>query len=204
MKTWSVEELRTFLGAISKHRISAAYRLAATTGMRRGEILGVRWTDLNLEYRRMAVRQTVISVNYQIVIGQPKTNRGRRSIALDSGTMQALEAHRLKQQVEKDFLGPDYHDQGFVFAKPDGSPLNPDYFSQLFDRTVVKLPITKIRLHDLRHTHATLGLTVGIPVKVMSDRLGHATTAFTQDVYMHVIPQMDSDAADQIAAPLDL
>ncbi len=86
-----------------------------------------------------------------------------------------------------------------VFARIDGSPLNPDYLSQLFDRTVASLPVTRIRLHDLRHTHATLGLAAGIAPKIMSDRLGHASVAFTQDVYVHAIPQMESDAADQMA-----
>jgi integrase len=77
---------------------------------------------------------------------------------------------------------------------------NPDYFSQVFDRTVAKLDIPRIRLHDLRHTHATLGLAAGVPPKVMSDRLGHATVAFTQDVYMHAIPRLEEEAADQMAA----
>jgi integrase len=76
---------------------------------------------------------------------------------------------------------------------------DPDYFSQVFDRTVLKLSIPKIRLHDLRHTHATLGLAAGVPPKVMSDRLGHATVAFTQDVYMHTIPQLEEESAEQVA-----
>jgi integrase len=86
-----------------------------------------------------------------------------------------------------------------VFAKPGGDPIHPDYFSQLFNRTVSKLDIPKIRLHDLRHTHATLGLQAGVPPKVMSERLGHATVAFTQDIYMHAIPGLDQEAAQQVA-----
>jgi integrase len=86
-----------------------------------------------------------------------------------------------------------------IFAKIDGSPIHPDYFSQLFDRTIAKLSVPRIRLHDLRHTHATLGLSAGISPKVMSDRLGHATVAFTQDVYMHAIPRLEMEAAEQLA-----
>ena len=86
-----------------------------------------------------------------------------------------------------------------MFAREDGSPVHPDYFSQTFDRAVKRLELPKIRLHDLRHTHATLGLGAGVPIKVMSDRLGHATTSFTMDVYMHAIPAVEDDAADQIA-----
>lgn len=92
-----------------------------------------------------------------------------------------------------------YHDQDLVFARENGDPIHPDYFSQTFDRTVKRLKLPKIRLHDLRHTHATLGLAAGVPVKVISDRLGHATTSFTQDIYMHAIPAVEEAAAEQIA-----
>ena len=85
-----------------------------------------------------------------------------------------------------------------VFAREDGGPIHPDYFSQTFERTVKKLGLPRIRLHDLRHTNATLGLAAGIPVKVISERLGHATTSFTQDVYMHAIPALEEDAADRL------
>lgn len=199
MKTWDVEEVRIFLREIAQHRIGTAYMLAVTTGMRRGEILGLRWSDIDFAAGRVSIRQTVILVAYDVTIGTPKTSRGRRSVALDQATVSALLGHRERQATEKESLGGGYIDQGLVFAKPDGSPLNPDYFSQVFDRTVAKLPVTRIRLHDLRHTHATLGLAAGVPAKVMSDRLGHATVAFTQDVYMHAIPQLESDAAKLMA-----
>jgi integrase len=200
MLTWSADEVRRFLGALDGHRLHAAFVLAATTGMRRGEVLGARWRDLDVSNRRLAVRQTVLTVNYQIVLGTPKTERGRRSIALDAATVAALEAHQLRQAAERDALGTGYRDRGLIFAREDGGPVHPDYFSQLFDRTVRRLGLPKIRLHDLRHTHATLGLAAGVAPKVMSDRLGHATVAFTQDVYMHCIPALESDAADQVAA----
>jgi integrase len=96
-------------------------------------------------------------------------------------------------------LGSGYRDSDLVFARENGDPVHPDYFSQTFDRTVKRLGLPKIRLHDLRHTHATLGLKAGVPIKVMSDRLGHATTAFTMDVYTHAIPAVEHEAAEQIA-----
>lgn len=197
--TWSGEEVAIFLSAMSDHRLYAAYLLAASTGMRRGEVLGLRWRDIDLAAKRLAVRQTVGTVNYEIVIGTPKTNRGRRSIALDPTTVQAIKDHRKRQWAERSLLEGGYAEHDLVFCKIDGSPLHPDFFSQTFDRTVARLGMRRIRLHDLRHTHATLGLAAGVPPRVMSDRLGHSTVAFTQDVYMHVIPQMESDAADQIA-----
>ena len=200
MKIWSPDQLRVFLTAMEGHRIEAAYVLAATTGMRRGEVLGLRWGDIDFEKRRLAVRQTVLCINYKISLGTPKTARGRRSIAVDEATLAALKAHGTRQRAEKAELGRGYTDQDLIFAKVDGSPINPDYFSQVFDRTVAKLDIPRIRLHDLRHTHATIGLAAGVPPKVMSDRLGHATVAFTQDTYMHAIPRLEEEAADQMAA----
>jgi integrase len=192
--TWTPEEVRTFLAAMEGHRLEAAYFLAVTTGMRRGEVLGLRWRDVELAKGRLAVRQTVTSVNYKITIGAPKTAKGRRSIALDGPTVAVLHSHREQQQLEKAALG--YSDQDFVFANTEGAPIHPDFFSQCFDRTVASLPVPKIRLHDLRHTHATIGLAAGVPPKIMSERLGHATVAFTQDVYMHAIPGMQEQAAN--------
>lgn len=199
MRTWTPEQLRKFFDGIAEHRLAAAYVLAATTGMRRGEILGVRWRDVDFKARRLQVQQTVLSVEYKITVGRPKTRRGERKIALDAETIRMLTDHRSAQRREKELLGAGYHDHGLVFAREDGSPVHPDYFSQTFDRAVKRLQLPKIRLHDLRHTHATLGLAAGIHVKVMSDRLGHATTSFTQDIYMHAIPAVEEDAADQIA-----
>jgi integrase len=199
MQTWTPDDLRRFFDGISTHRLAAAYVLAATTGMRRGEVLGVRWVDIDFAARRLQVRQTILSVEYEVIVGQPKTRRGERKIALDSETINVLLAHRATQQHERLLLGDGYHDHGLVFTRGDGRPIHPDSFSQTFDRTVRRLGLPRIRLHDLRHTHATLGLSVGIPVKVMSDRLGHATTAFTMDIYMHAIPAVEDDAADQVA-----
>jgi integrase len=199
LMTWSGEEVGIFLNALRDHRLYAAYVVAASTGMRRGEVLGLRWRDVDLQARRLAVRQTITTVNYKIEIGTPKTAKGRRSIAIDTTTVQALRDHRKRQWAERAELGEGFADQDLVFCQITGGPVHPDFFSQTFDRTVARLGMRRIRLHDLRHTHATLGLAAGIPPKIMSDRLGHATVAFTQDVYMHAIPQMESDAADQIA-----
>jgi integrase len=141
----------------------------------------------------------VTSVNYKIVMGTPKTARGRRSIAIDPVTAHVLREHRKRQWAERSLLEKAFADQDLVFCNVKGGPVHPDFFSQTFDRTVARLGMRRIRLHDLRHTHATLGLAAGVPPKVMSERLGHATVAFTQDVYMHTIPQLEYEAADQIA-----
>lgn len=187
MKTWTAEQFRSFLDGMSQHWLYPAYLLAGTTGMRRGEVLGLRWKDIDFEARRLVVRQAVLSVSYEITFSTPKTARGRRSIALDERTLYVLAVHRQQQVEQREMIGSAWQDLDLVFTRPDGSPIHPDYFTQAFDRSVKRLKLPRIRLHDLRHTHATLGLAAGVPAKVMSDRLGHATVAFTQDIYMHAI-----------------
>ena len=199
MKTWTANELRGFLEGMAEHRLHAAFVLAAMTGMRRGEVLGLRWRDIDFRNARLAVQQTLLSVNYELQFGSPKTQRGRRSISMDPATVAALQAHRERQHGEQKLVGSSYRSYDLVFAKPDGDPVHPDYFSQCFDRSVARLGLPRIRLHDLRHTHATLGLAAGVPAKVISDRLGHATVAFTQDVYIHAIPELDVGAAERVA-----
>jgi integrase len=199
LRTWNANQVRIFLKGLSGHRLEAAYTLAATTGMRRGEVLGVRWSDIDSAFKHLAVRQTVISVNYELMFGTPKTAKGRRLLALDDITVAALEAHRNRQLEERTAIGDAYIDHDLVFPKLDGSPTHPDYFSQCFDRTVAKLGLPRIRLHDLRHTYATLGLAAGVPSIVISQRLGHANVAFTLDIYTHPVPALHEAAAEQVA-----
>jgi integrase len=199
-QTWTAEQARVFLDAMRPHRLYAAFLLAATTGMRRGEILGLRWADVDFAQRRAAIRQTVISVAYAVQLSAPKTAKGRRTIAIDDATVAALAEHRRAQQRIRGLVGDGYVDTDLVFAREDGRPIHPDLFSQTFDRAVAKLRLPRIRLHDLRHTHATLGLAAGVPAKIMSERLGHATVAFTQDVYVHSVPGREQEAADMIAS----
>lgn len=198
-QTWTPDQVRTFLAAMSDHRMYAAFLLAITTGMRRGEILGLRWIDIEFPQRRLLIRQTIISVAYELQYSKPKTNKGRRSIALDDTTLRVLREHRRTQARERSITGTPTRDSDLVFAREDGTPIHPDLFSQVFDRAVARLDVPRIRLHDLRHTHATLGLAAGIQPKVMSERLGHATVAFTQDVYVHAIPEREEEAASTIA-----
>lgn len=199
MRTWTPAELRTFFDCVSDDPYNVAWVLAANTGMRRGEVLGLRWQDIDFDRRRLSIRQTIISIDYRVEIGEPKTARGRRSVALDSGTVTALRAHRAAQNQLKLKLGEAWHDNDLVFCRADGTPLHPDRFTQMFDKRVRDSGLPRIRLHDLRHTHATLALAAGIHPKVVSERLGHSTVAFTMDVYSHAIPSMEAEAAETIA-----
>ena len=195
MKVWTHDELARFLTLARQHRFFAAWFVASHTGMRRGEVLGLRWSDLDLDTARLSVRQAVIIVAYETQISDIKTDTGRRTIDLCERTIEVLKKWRERQDEEQELLGAEYQDGDFVFASQDGSPVNPDYFSQCFDRLIAKSGLPRIRLHDLRHTHATILLKAGVPVKVVSERLGHASPAFTITVYQHVMPGMQADAA---------
>jgi integrase len=158
MQTWTAAQLRAFLDHVEDDRLYAAWLLAASTGMRRGEILGLRWPDVDLDRGRVSVRQTVVVANYRVVVSQPKTNRGRRSIALDPRTVAALRAWRTAQVAERLAWGPSWTDSGLVFTREDGSLIHPHRLSIWFGRLVKAAGLPRIRFHDLRHTHASLGL----------------------------------------------
>lgn len=194
VKAWEVDQLVRFLDAIDAHRMAPAFYLAAHTGMRRGEVLGLRWCDLDLDAGRVSVRQALVSVGYEASISDVKTGTSRRTIDIDEGVVQVLRDWYKARMEERVGVEPAADD--LVFVKADSSSMHPDIFSQLFDRTVAKIDVPAISLHDLRHTHATLLLKAGVHVKVVSERLGHANVAFTMNVYQHVLPGMQAEAAD--------
>jgi integrase len=161
MRYWNAGELRQFLDAALGSHHFAAWYLSANTGMRRGEVLGLRWRDVNLEAGRLAVRRALISVAYEIVESDAKTDRSERVVDLDTRTIKILREHQARQHDEREAIGSGYRDSGLVFAKIDGSPIHPESFSQAFERKARSAGVPRIRLHDLRHTHATLLLQAG-------------------------------------------
>jgi integrase len=202
IQAWNPEELGAFLTAVGQERLSAIWRLAAMTGMRRGEVLGLRWSDIDLNAARLSVRHGVVAVGYAVVESTPKSHNAR-VIDLDAETVAQLRAHRGGQDQERGEWGADYQERDLVVAKENGEPIHPHTFSQSFARLIAKAGLRPIRLHDLRHTHATLALKAGVPVKVISERLGHESPAFTLKQYAHVIPGMQAEAAAQVAAMID-
>jgi integrase len=202
IQAWEPHELARFLDHVRGTRLEAIWRLAAMTGMRRGEILGLRWGDLDLDAALLSVRHALVAVAYAVIESTPKSHNAR-VIDLDYETVEKLRMHRQHQQDERDEWGADYQDRDLVVAKENGEPIHPHTFSQSFERVILKAELRRIRLHDLRHTHATLALMAGVPVKVISERLGHESPAFTLKQYAHVIPGMQAEAAAQIAALVD-
>ncbi len=204
MKTWTAEQLRAFLSHVRGDRLEAAFVLAATTGMRRGEVLGLRWADVDLDRPQLAVRQSLVAVAYRLELSAPKTARGQRVIPLDATTVAALRVHHRRQLEERMAWGEAYREDGagLVFTREDGAPVHPDHLADRFERLVKATGLPRIRFHDLRHTAATLALAAGVPAEVISDRLGHARRSFTVDVYTHAVPAMAADAAERLAAAI--
>jgi integrase len=202
MTTWRPSELRAFLEHIRGDELYACFWLAANTGMRRGEVLGLHWRDVNLDSARLSVAQSLVGSATGTYLSPPKTDRGRRSIALDRATVTVLRDHQAKQQEARAAACSPPGDHNLVFCHSDGRPINPNRLTQAFSRHLRAAGLSKIRLHDLRHTHATLALEAGIHPKVISEPLGHASVAITLDIYSHALPALQETAAEIIASLL--
>jgi len=206
MPVWQAAELGAFLTGVADDRLSGAWWLLATTGMRRGEVLGLHWADVDLDAGRLQISRTLITTDVQrrgepgMAWGTPKTAKGRRRVALDDATVAALRVHRARQLEERLALGMGYADEDLVVCLVDGRPLHPKTLSYYFVREAKRLGLPRIRLHDLRHTHATLALRAGVHPRVVQERLGHANVSITLDTYSHVDLDMQTAAAARVAA----
>ena len=200
LRVWNAEQLAAFLAAVQNDRLFALWRLLAATGMRRGEALGLSWQDLDMEAGSVTIRRAWIPVNGTAQFSEPKSRRSRRTIALDPVTLEALRAHAARQADEQRHWCEDLVEADLVFTRPDGRPLVPWMVSKAFREHSRAALLPAIPLHGLRHSYATLALSSGVNPRIVSARLGHATVALTLDVYSHVLPQADREAAERIAA----
>jgi len=199
MRTWDAKQLKAFLDSTNDDRLAPLWRVLALTGMRRGEVCGLKWEDVDLEGSRLSVRRALIPHEGTVISSEPKTARGRRQIALDAVTIEAFKAQAQRQLADRENAEVVWSETGYVFTRDDGEPLHPQSVSRSFERALAAAKLPRIRLHDLRHTHATLALAAGIHPKVVSERLGHATVAITLDCYSHAIPALQEEAAERIA-----
>lgn len=197
--TWTADQLRTFLDAAADTRWLVPFMLLATTGMRRSEVAGLRWAAVDLKRESLIVREALTSTAGHLEFGPPKTRKSIRSVALDPDTVALLAAHRRKQITERMALDGTFEENDLVVAWEDGRPVNPEILTKNFRRISSQLDLPRIRLHDLRHTWATLALTEGIAMRVVSERLGHASFKITADTYTHVVEDVDRDAAARVA-----
>lgn len=198
-RVWTPTELQQFLESLATDRLYVLWLILATTGMRRGEVLGLSWTDVDFDRARVNVRRTLVQAGYRTQWSTPKTDRGRRSITLDPLTIAALREHRARQVVERLALGPAYDDQGLVFCRGDGRPLHPERLTKLFEARIRRVGLPKIRLHDLRHGWASHAVAAGVDIRTVSGRLGHADAGFTMRVYAHQIHEAEERAAKTVA-----
>ncbi len=221
LKVWTSNELQTFLAAVHGDRLYPFWRFLALTGTRRGEAIAVEWSDLDL-------KEGVVSIARARTIhgtSAPKTERSRRSIDLDPQTVSVLKAWRKAQLEERVKWGEHWTDTGLVFTREDGKGYHPDGVTGIFERLQRQYNdaktkeaeekkkagdlnarpelLPRLRLHDLRHTHATLLLASGVNAKIVSERLGHASVAFTLTVYAHVLPGQQKEAIGRLAALVD-
>jgi integrase len=183
---WTADELQVFLRAAAGHRLYPAFWVAAFTGMRRNELLGLRWDDFDPTAATLSINRGLIAVAYELRETRGKTRNARRSIDLDPTSVQLLASWKQWQRAEHAAVGIDT--AGWIFTDGAGEPIHPHAISQAFERIARRAGVPVIRLHDLRHTHGTLLIKAGVPVKVVSERLGHATPAFTINTYQHVLP----------------
>jgi integrase len=202
MNVLNADQLNLLLDNLKETSLYLPTLLAATTGIRRGEVLGLTWNNIDLDSNTMYIEVQLQNVNEELTLVSTKTDKSRRKIILLPFTIPILKLERKKQIQNKLQLGEIYDNRNFVCCMGDGRPYNPDYISRHFLRKLTllseKLAIPKIRFHDLRHTHATLLLKEGINPKIVSERLGHSQVNITLDTYSHVLPDMQKEAADKL------
>jgi integrase len=193
------EDVAQLIAAAASTRHGALVRLAVMTGMRRGELLGLRWRDVDFRNSTLSVRQTAQWLTGRgVVFRPPKTAKSRRAIALSEDTRRSLQIHRQRQLQERLAAGPAYRDHDLVFATAIGTPVDPSNLARVWRLIVRAAGLRGVRFHDLRHAHATLLLGEGVHPKVVSERLGHASIAITLDTYSHVLPGLQADAASRM------
>lgn len=203
MRVLSPEQARAFLTASHGEPLHAVYLLALSTGLRRGELLALKWDDIDLDKGMLSVRRSLgRSVTEGIVIAEPKTRQGRRSLHLSAQLVGALRVHRKNQLERRLQAGADWKDTGYVFTTGIGTSLDPRVIGIDFKRVLEKAELPSVRFHDLRHSAATIALSQGVHPKVVSEMLGHSRISLTLDVYSHSLPTLQAEAAERMALAL--
>jgi integrase len=188
--------LQTVLDQLQGHPVELPAVIAITTGMRRGEIVALRWSDLSPDRTQARIQQTLQATNNGLVYQPPKTHRSRRAVVLPAYLKPHLNRQERSQAERRHELGEGWQTNDLIVDRGDGGPLHPDSLSSAWRRFLHQRKLPPIRFHDLRHSHATLTLAEGIHPKIVSERLGHASIGITLDTYSHVLPTMQTQAAD--------
>jgi integrase len=200
MKVLTGEQAQKFLEAAKDDPLEALYILALTTGMREGELLALKWEDIDFSYGTLQVRRTIARVAHKgFTVSEPKTPKSRRSIHLAPMAIEILKRHRIRQHEQRLSTGPAWDEQGWIFCNGVGRPIEGGHLlNRSFRPLLVKAGLPLIRFHDLRHSVATLLLTAGIHPKIVQELLGHSQISLTIDTYSHVLPSLQEDAANRL------
>lgn len=198
LRVWDAAEVERFLKASVSDRYHVVFLLALATGMRKGEILGLRWKDIDFDNKVLCIRQ-ILSHDGKQLLNETKTKASRRVIDLPEEVVTALKKHKRQVLTEKLRTGETYTDYDLVACTSTGNMLNPSNISRSFLRCIKAADVPRIRFHDLRHTHGSLLIAAGINVKVVAERFGHSSTRMTLDTYTHLMPSMQREAADEIS-----
>jgi len=190
------EDMTRLLETIKGHRLFALYLLDWASGVRRGELLALRWQDVDLEHGTLSINRNLVRTReHGLIFGEPKTDLSRRTIPLPEFALQGLREHRDRQDAEKESMGTAYQDQGLIFCTPNGRPIDPDNASHTFKRLVAQANLPEHTLHELRHAFASQLLALGVHPKVVQAMLGHSTINLTMDTYSHLTPGLMEQAA---------
>jgi integrase len=203
-RPWTLLEAKTFLNSLRDDRLFAFYALALGLGLRRGEALGLHWSDVDLSGGQLQIRQTLQRIGGQLVRLDTKTQRSRRVVALPEPVVRALRQHKARQNEDRLAAGVRWQETGYVFTTRWGTPIEPRNINRHFARACKEAGIRKIRVHDLRHTCATLLRAQGTAAEVVSDLLGHADVRITLDIYTHVDLDRQRSEVDRLRNMFDL
>ena len=192
----TLEQARQFLEVIKGNRLEALFTVALSLGLRRGEALGLRWQDIDFEKRTLRVYQSLARINKKLVLSEPKTKSSRRILDLPTTLAVRLKEHRTRQLEDRMAAGSSWVETGLVFTSGIGTPVDPRHVKRHLDPLLTKAGLPHFRVHDLRHFCASLLLAQGVPLKVVSDILGHTQISITADLYTHVLPGVRKEAID--------
>jgi integrase len=199
---WDPDQVAHFLDFTADDRLALLWRLVLLRGFRRGEICGLADVDVDTARAAVTVNVALVQVGGRLVWGRPKSKAGERVVALDSGSVASVKAHRTLRKRERLAAGEAWADSGRMFTDELGEALHPDHVSRRFREMAKAAGLPVIKFHAARHTAATLALEAGIDIKIVSEQLGHSTTRITQDLYQHVRHQVHADSAEKVVALL--
>lgn len=204
VEPWTPEDVAKFLAASKAHRLGALFSVGVALGLRKGELLALRWDDVALTARTLRVRATLqrLGKGVGVVNGLPKSSRSRRTVPLPASCVETLRRHQRAQEAERAAAGARWRGLGYVFTTQDGNHLEPRYVNTLFDALQDKAEVRRIRFHDLRHTCASLLLAQDVAPRTVMEVLGHSQMSITTDLYGHVMPTTLRGAADAMDAAL--